>query len=97
MAAHQAPPSLGFSRQEHWSGLPFPYYLSIATKLCICYYKHKIMSLLVYYYLKGNPQIQMYNIDILFDFRNGIESSASQNLIFIQISGDLVKTYILIW
>ena len=24
MAAHQAPPSLGFSRQEHWSGLPFP-------------------------------------------------------------------------
>ena len=24
MAAPQAPPSLGFSRQEHWSGLPFP-------------------------------------------------------------------------
>ena len=24
MAPHQAPPSLGFSRQEHWSGLPFP-------------------------------------------------------------------------
>ena len=23
-AAHQAPPSLGFSRQEHWSGLLFP-------------------------------------------------------------------------
>ena len=23
-AAHQAPPSLGFSRQEHCSGLPFP-------------------------------------------------------------------------
>ena len=23
-AAHQPPPSLGFSRQEHWSGLPFP-------------------------------------------------------------------------
>ena len=22
--AHQAPPSLGFSRQEHWSWLPFP-------------------------------------------------------------------------
>jgi len=33
MAAHQASPSLGFSRQEHWSGLPFPspvyfYYLA---------------------------------------------------------------------
>ena len=24
MAVHQAPPSLGFSRPEHWSGLPFP-------------------------------------------------------------------------
>ena len=24
VAAYQAPPSLGFSRQEHWSGLPFP-------------------------------------------------------------------------
>ena len=24
MAAHQAPPSLGFFRQEYWSGLPFP-------------------------------------------------------------------------
>ena len=23
-AAHQAPPSLGFSRQEHWSGWPIP-------------------------------------------------------------------------
>ena len=24
LLSHQAPPSLGFSRQEHWSGLPFP-------------------------------------------------------------------------
>ena len=24
MAAHQAPTSLGFSRQKHWSGLQFP-------------------------------------------------------------------------
>ena len=29
-AAHQAPPSLGFSRQEHWSGLPFPSPISIS-------------------------------------------------------------------
>ena len=25
MTAHHAPWSLGFSRQEHWSGLPFPF------------------------------------------------------------------------
>ena len=24
IAAHQAPPSMGFSRQEYWSGLPLP-------------------------------------------------------------------------
>ena len=24
MAAHQAPLSMGFSKQEYWSGLPFP-------------------------------------------------------------------------
>ena len=24
MEAHQAPPSQGFSKQEHWSGVPFP-------------------------------------------------------------------------
>ena len=23
--AYQAPPPMGFSRQEHWSGLPFPF------------------------------------------------------------------------
>ena len=32
-AAHQAPPSLGFSRQEHWSGLPFSSQSSISLFL----------------------------------------------------------------
>ena len=32
-AAHQAPPSLGFSRQEHWSGLPFPSPMQGSEKL----------------------------------------------------------------
>ena len=36
MAAHQALPSLGFSRQEHWSGLPFlsPMHESEVAQLC---------------------------------------------------------------
>ena len=36
MAAHQTPPSLGFSRQEHWSGLPFlsPMHESEVTQSC---------------------------------------------------------------
>ena len=33
MEAHQAPPSLGFSRQEHWSGLPFPSPMQESEKL----------------------------------------------------------------
>ena len=28
-AAHQAPPSMGFSRQDHWSGVPLPLWLYI--------------------------------------------------------------------
>ena len=30
-AAHQAPPPMGFSRQEYWSGVPLPSLLSCAT------------------------------------------------------------------
>ena len=36
-AAHQAPLSLGFSRQEHWSGLPLPSQIkrtAAAIRLC---------------------------------------------------------------
>ena len=32
-AAHQAPPSMGFSRQEYWSGVPSPSPLSHITPL----------------------------------------------------------------
>ena len=32
MAAYQAPRSLGFSRQEHWSGLPFPSPMHLSEK-----------------------------------------------------------------
>ena len=34
-AAYQAPPSMGFSRQEYWSGVPLP---SLA---CVCNLKNK--------------------------------------------------------
>ena len=32
-AAYQAPPSMGFSRQEYWSGVPLP---SPTTCLALC-------------------------------------------------------------
>ena len=34
-AAHQAPLSLGFSRQEHWSGLPLPSLITGARSIHI--------------------------------------------------------------
>ena len=39
-AAHQAPPSMGFSRQKYWSGVPLPSpnsNLVSKNKLCVCY------------------------------------------------------------
>ena len=38
-AAHQAPPSMGFSRQEYWSGVPLPTFtLLIEIDLLFLYY-----------------------------------------------------------
>ena len=40
-AAHQAPPSLGFSSQEHWSGLPLPSSVRESEKLK---WSHSVVS-----------------------------------------------------
>ena len=32
-AAHQAPPSMGFSRREYWSGVPLPFPKCLPTRL----------------------------------------------------------------
>ena len=37
-AAHQAPPSMGFSRQDYWSGVPLP---SLSSSLVIIKFHHK--------------------------------------------------------
>ena len=46
-AAVQSPLATGFSRQEYWSGLPFPSHTCICTYLytytCICTYTHMYM------------------------------------------------------
>ena len=41
MAAHRAPLSLGFSKQEHWSGLPFPSPMHESEKLR---WSHSVVS-----------------------------------------------------
>ena len=37
-AAYQAPPFMGFSRQEYWSGVPSPPILYMVVCICQCYY-----------------------------------------------------------
>ena len=41
-AAHQAPPSMGFSRQEYWSGVPLPSLIVMHKLLQFCLICHGI-------------------------------------------------------
>ena len=36
IVAYQVPPSMGFSRQEYWSGLPFRSPITICIYICVC-------------------------------------------------------------
>ena len=60
MAAHQAPPSLGFSRQEHWSGLPFPSPMHESEKV-----KVKLLSLV---WLLATPWTAAYQAPLSMGF-----------------------------
>ena len=57
-AAHQAPPSLGFSRQEHWSGLPFPLLMLPLCNLKMCIYMY--VDNHFYFYHPGLCQHHFY-------------------------------------
>ena len=52
---HQAPPSLGFSRQEHWGGLPFPSPLDYSFS-----YLWSRLSFCTYYWLRGHSMDSSY-------------------------------------
>ena len=49
-AAHQAPPSMGFSRQEYWSGVPLP-----SPSLSLFGGKFDVLMLKIYYWDELNP------------------------------------------
>ena len=48
-AAYQAPLSMGFSKQEYWSGvpLPSPIYIYIHKNTCVCVYMYIYMSIYI--------------------------------------------------
>ena len=75
-AAHQAPPSLGFSRQEHWSGLPFPSPMHESEKWK---WSRSVVRLLV------TPWTAAYQIPMSMGFsrqeyRNGLPLPSPENL-----------------
>ena len=44
-AAYQAPPSMGFSRQEHWSGMPLPFHvLTLLLLLLSCFSRVRLCA-----------------------------------------------------
>ena len=55
-AAYQAPPSVGFSRQEYWSGVPLP---SLCMCVCVCINEPITYKLDVYIY-NTHTHIYMY-------------------------------------
>ena len=66
-AAYQAPPSMGFSRQEYWSGVPLPSPRSISTSI-----KY---SILVYHLLSRIKILLLYS-----DGSDGKESACHVDL-----------------
>ena len=101
MAAHQAPPSLGFSRQEHRSGLPFPSPVHESEK-----WKWSrsvgLLSFLIYF--KNNSKVTQMLIEApSSSHKLNTKSSSSQiwpsapesleNLLKIQISNHTVIKY----
>ena len=71
-AAHQAPVSMGFSRQEFWSGLPLPspiehIYSSLIIPKLLIFISPQIFSFFEYYGPQNLP------FEILVSFNMNIE------------------------
>ena len=64
-AAYQAPPSMGFSRQKYWSGVPLPSpktHFSLVQRILPLLWKHN--SLWITFTLLPYPMILPYKIQI---------------------------------
>ena len=85
-AAHQAPPSMGFSRQEYWSGMPLPspkYMLITLKPLCSCLHKIilawacacvcviKSEGNMVAVYITGRPVVWKHTLKVIWCIHDG--------------------------
>ena len=62
-AAYQAPPSMGFSRQEYWSGVPLPSPITIITSVIMNEHRGiNFMQTVLY------PFLNKYFLIVMFHF-----------------------------
>jgi len=67
-AAHQAPLSMGFSRQEYWSGVPLPSPCTYILHVYIYVYIYIYMYICIYIYMYFTPHIFCMYIYVTFIF-----------------------------
>ena len=60
--AHQTPLSMGFLRQEYWSGLPFPPSVDLLDPGSMCLLYWQVDSLLLSQFFTGKFQCLLYRI-----------------------------------
>ena len=93
-AAHQAPPSMGFSRQECWSGVPLPtlitqpiFSATVNYRALIIYYieRHTLMNTNSFQDFLANPKMNWTNL-----YRSKKSHSAEQRCQLIHLRA--VKT-----
>ena len=61
-AAHQAPPSMGLSRQEDWSGLPLPFRIYIFLDFFSSVFTGFLFIWYAYYVFSGAVYIRLFYI-----------------------------------
>ena len=67
-AGYQAPPSMGFSRQKYWSGLPLPSPKTDCRYMLILYL-HLQRTILLVFKSKGEEILDEYNLFIILSFK----------------------------
>ena len=74
--AHQAPLSMGFSRQEYWSGVPLPSPISYITTLYLSKWRnwhwHIITTSLTLDFICFSP---LFPMNVLFLFQNSFQGT----------------------
>ena len=74
-AAHQAPPSMGFSRQEYWTGVPLPSPNSHPSECKMAYHCHFPLRFLNGWWIIGSTVQQHYDIAFNSNFCTNITDS----------------------